>query len=135
MKYMLDTNICIYIIKKKPEIVIEHFRKELVADIGISSITLSEMEYGVEKSQKKEQNRIALLQFVSPLEIISYDTMSARHYGVIRSALEKIGQPIGALDMLLAAHARSLDITRVTNNKKGFSRVPNLKIENWALPT
>ncbi|MFQ5627839.1 MAG: type II toxin-antitoxin system VapC family toxin, partial [bacterium] len=126
------TNICIYIIKKKPEAVLDHFHKVSIADIGISSITLSEMEYGVEKSQKKEQNRIALLQFVSPLEIISYDAMAARHYGEIRNALEKIGQPIGALDMLIAAHARSLGVTLITNNVKEFSRVPNLKIENWA---
>lgn len=131
MKYMLDTNICIYIIRRKPQNVIEHFQKLSISDIGISSITLSEMDYGVEKSQKKEQNRIALLQFVSPLEIASYDATAARHYGEIRSALQKKGQTIGALDMLIAAHARSLNATLVSNNENEFSRVPNLKIENW----
>ena len=100
-------------------------------DIGVSSITVSEMTYGVEKSRNAEQNRIALLQFLSPLEISPYDASAANHYGEIRSLLEKAGQPIGALDTLIAAHARSLDATLVTNNEKEFSRVPGLKTENW----
>ncbi|MFQ5638898.1 MAG: type II toxin-antitoxin system VapC family toxin [bacterium] len=131
MRFMLDTNICIYIIKKKPENVLNRFQKTSVADIGISSITMSELAYGVEKSLKKEQNKIALLLFISPLEITPYADPAAQHYGEIRSALEKIGQPIGALDMLIAAHARSLNVTLVTNNTKEFERVPDLKVENW----
>ena len=132
--YMLDTNICIYIIKKKPKRVLEHLSNVSVADIGISTITLSELEYGVEKSLRKEQNRLALLQFLSPFEIILYAASAAKHYGEIRSSLERTGQPIGALDMLIAAHALSLDLTLVTNNVKEFSRVPNLKIANWISP-
>ncbi|NIR69195.1 type II toxin-antitoxin system VapC family toxin [candidate division KSB1 bacterium] len=132
MKFMLDTNICIYVIKKKPRQVLDHFQKTKPGDVGISTITLSELMYGVEKSQRKRQNRLALLQFLATLEIVPYDALAAEHYGVIRSELERAGQPIGALDMLIAAHARSLNLTVVTNNVKEFSRVPALKIANWA---
>ena len=133
MKYMLDTNICIYIIKKKPLQVIKKFQTIKISGIGISSITLSELEYGVEKSQKKEQNRLALFQFLTPLEIKVYDEAAAYAYGKIRSKLEKIGKPIGSLDFLIAAHALSLKSILITNNDKEFKRVPGLKIENWIL--
>lgn len=132
MKFMLDTNICIYIIKQKPAKVIKRLQSVSISDICLSSITLSELEYGVEKSQKKKQNRLALFQFLVPFEILPYDEMAAQHYGIIRSKLEKMGQPLGALDMLIAAHARSLNLILVTNNVKEFQRVPGLRIENWA---
>jgi len=131
VKYMLDTNICIYIIKRKPVHVIEHLQRIPISDVGLSSITLSELEYGVEKSQHKVQNKIALAQFVTPLQIAPYDDLAAKHYGEIRFYLEKKGQAIGALDLLIAAHALSLNSSLVTNNEKEFSRVPGLKIENW----
>jgi tRNA(fMet)-specific endonuclease VapC len=132
MKYMLDTNICIYIIKQKPQKVIRRFKESKISDIGVSSITLSELEYGVMKSVKPEQNRIALAQFIAPIEILFYDDTAAQHYGEIRAYLERQGTPIGSLDMLIAAHARSLNSILITNNETEFKRVSNLKIKNWA---
>ena len=131
MKYMLDTNICIYIIKQKPAFVLERFRQTEISEISISSITLSELFYGVSKSSKPEQNLMALTQFVAPLEILPFGGEAAQYYGDLRARLEKQGTPIGSLDMLIAAHALSIDSTLVTNNEKEFSRVPSLKIENW----
>ena len=128
---MLDTKICIYIIKRKPVQVIERLRQSRVPEIGISSITLSELEYGVAKSARPEQNKISLVEFLAPLEIIPYDDVAAQEYGIIRTYLEQRGTPIGSMDMLIAAHALSLDCTLVTNNEREFSRVPSLKIENW----
>ncbi len=131
MKCLLDTNICIYIIKRKPLDVIERFNQFKISQIGISSITLSELLYGVSKSSKPEQNQIALTQFIAPLEILSYSDDAAHHYGPLRAHLEKQGTLIGSLDMLIAAHALSINCTLVTNNEKEFSRIPNLKINNW----
>jgi tRNA(fMet)-specific endonuclease VapC len=131
MKYMLDTNICIYLIKQKPADVLERFRQTDLSEISISSITLSELFYGVSKSSKPEQNFMALTQFAAPLEILPFGGEAAQYYGDIRAHLEKRGTPIGSLDMLIAAHALSLSITLITNNVKEFNRVPNLKIENW----
>ena len=103
----------------------------LDTDVCISSITLSELECGVHKSGHKEQNTIALAEFIAPLEIAPYDSMAAREYGEIRASLEKTGNPLGALDTLIAAHARALRLTLVTNNEREFNRVPDLHIENW----
>jgi tRNA(fMet)-specific endonuclease VapC len=128
---MLDTNICIYIIKKKPAYVIKRFQKARISNIGISSITLSELVYGALKSSKPEQNHLALAQFAAPLEILAYDHNASQYYGDVRCHLEKQGTPIGALDMLIAAHALSTGCILVTNNEKEFNRVPNIKIENW----
>ncbi len=129
--HMLDTSICIYIIKQKPIHVINRFRQLPISSIAISSITLSELAYGVMKSSKPDQNQIALSQFVAPLEILPYGDDAAHYYGKIRAFLEKQGTPIGALDMLIAGHALSVNCTLVTNNEKEFSRVPELQIENW----
>ena len=131
MKFMLDTNICIYIIKRKPPNVIERFKQTEVSQIGVSAITLSELSYGVSKSSKPEQNQMALAQFIAPLEILPYDDDAAQYYGELRSHLEEQGTPIGSLDMLIAAHALSTSCILVTNNEKEFIRIPNLKIENW----
>ncbi len=133
IKYMLDTNICMYIIKQKPKDVIERFRQAQVSEIGVSSITLSELEYGVMKSAKSEQNKLALVQFIAPIEISAYDDVAAQHYGVIRAHLERQGTPIGSLDMLIAAHALSINSVLITNNESEFGRVSHLKIENWAI--
>ena len=133
MLFMLDTNICIYVIKKKPQKVIDKVRALRMSDLGISSIVLSELEYGAEKSSNSVQNRVALMQFLAGIDIAGYDAAAARHYGEIRTYLESNGQIIGAMDMLIAAHARSLGVILVTNNEKEFGRVPGLKIENWAL--
>lgn len=132
MRYLLDTNICIYLIKQKPPKVLARFQTLALSDIGISSITLAELEYGVYKSQQQEKNRNALMQFLIPLEIVEFDQAAAQIYGVIRSDLEKKGLVIGAMDMLIAAHALSLGVTLVSNNLREFSRIPNLSFENWA---
>ena len=131
MRYMLDTNICIYLIKKKPIRVLEKLRNFEISDVCISSISLSELEYGVSKSEHKEKNRDALNNFLAPLDIIPYDDKSAFHYGEIRAYLEKKGRPIGAMDMLIAAHAISIPVTLVTNNLREFKRIPDLRVENW----
>jgi tRNA(fMet)-specific endonuclease VapC len=131
IEYMLDTDICIYIIRQKPENVITRFRQLPISSLAISSITLSELEYGVMKSLKVDQNQYALSQFVAPLEILPYGDNASQYYGKIRAFLEKQGTPIGSLDMLIAAHALSINCTLVTNNEKEFSRVPHLRIENW----
>lgn len=132
MKYMLDTNMCIYIIKRHPENVLKKFTALDVGDVGISSITLAELMYGVQKSHHQQKNKAALEEFTSPLEIMPFNEETATHYGNIRAFLEKKGTPIGSLDMMIAAHAQCLGSILVTNNKKEFSRVPNLKIEDWA---
>ncbi len=131
MKYMLDTNICIYIIKKHPASVLKKFTTFKVGDIGISSITFAELMYGVQKSHHQQKNQAALQEFTSPLEIMSFDENAAANYGYIRAYLEKKDLPIGSLDMMIAAHAQCLGSVLVTNNEKEFSRIPKLKIENW----
>ena len=131
MRYMLDTNICIYLIKKKPDYLIRRLKTFEVSDIVISSMTLSELEYGIEKSQNSAQNRMALDGFVAPFDIVHYDNRAAMHYGKIRANLEKKGKIIGPLDLCIAAHALSLDLVLVTNNVREFSRVEGLKILNW----
>ena len=133
INFMLDTNICIYMIKKKPIQVVQKLEMLDVSEVGISSITLSELEYGVCQSQKPEQNKLALAKFVAPMEILPYDDLASQEYGKIRSDLEKKGMPIGALDTLIAAHALAIGCVLVTNNEKEFIRVPGLKVENWVL--
>lgn len=132
MQYLLDTNICIYLIKQKPPKVLARFSTLALSDIGISSITVAELEYGVCKSQQQEKNRSALMQFLIPLEIVTFDQAAATVYGAIRSDLENRGLVIGAMDMLIAAHALSLGVTLVSNNVREFSRIGNLSLENWA---
>jgi tRNA(fMet)-specific endonuclease VapC len=131
MKIMLDTNICIYIINRRPAAVLNRFQSFRIGDIGISAITLAELEYGVAKSSQPRRNREALGQFVSPLESAPFDPPATVAYGTIRAALEKRGLRIGAMDMLIAAHAVSLHATLVTNNEREFERVPGLRIEDW----
>lgn len=131
MLYILDTNICIYIIKKKPVKVFEKFRKLPLGSVGISSITLAELMFGVSKSSQKEKNQLALNQFLIPLNILDFGTDAAIEYGTIRASLEKQGKIIGSLDTLIAAHVKSLGLTLVINNEKEFNRVDGLKIENW----
>lgn len=131
MRYLLDTNICIYLIKQKPQKVLDKFQTLTIFDVGISSITVAELEYGVAKSQQQEKNRTALLQFLFPLEIVEFNQGAAAIYGTIRSDLERRGLIIGAMDMLIASHALSLGVTLVTNNVREFSRIPTLSVENW----
>ncbi len=131
MKYLLDTNICIYVINVRPAHVLERFRQEQIGDLGISSITAAELAYGVEKSGS-ERNRGALERFLSPLEILPFDRDAFWQYGRVRASLERSGQPIGSLDTLIAAQALALDLTLVTNNTREFERVPGLRLANWA---
>ena len=131
MKYLLDTNICIYIIKQKPVSVRDKFRELLIGEVGVSSITVAELEYGVQKSRWPERNQQALHQFLLPLEIAPFDAQDAAIYGSIRANLEAKGATIGSLDMLIAAHALHLGLTLVTNNEREFRRIPQLAIENW----
>lgn len=131
MKYLLDTNICIYLIKRKPPQVLQKFQAHSVGEIGISAITVAELQFGVHKSQYVEQNQRALRQFLLPLVCAPFDEQAAAAYGEIRVTLEAQGTPIGSLDTLIAAHALSLDVALVTNNLKEFSMVPNLQVVNW----
>jgi len=131
MKYLIDTNICIYIINKRPAAVIKKFKQFELGEIGISTITVSELQYGVAKSTYRKKNEIRLEEFLAPLEILTYDQTAARVYGDIRFQLEKRGRPIGPLDLLIAAHAISQNLVLITNNDKEFKRIKKLKIENW----
>jgi tRNA(fMet)-specific endonuclease VapC len=131
MKVMLDTNTCIAIIKRKPPQVIKRFTAYTVGEIGISWITLAELEFGVAKSQHLEKNQEALDEFVLPLEIASFDREAARVYGRVRAALEKKGTPIGPLDTMIGAHAMTLGVTLATNNIREFSRIKGLTIVDW----
>jgi tRNA(fMet)-specific endonuclease VapC len=130
---MLDTNICIYIIKKKPENILTHLRKHKDDGLFISAITLAELEFGNENSLYKEQNRIALIEFLTIINVKYFDENAAREYGIIRKELKN--SIIGPLDMLIGAHAKSLDMVLVTNNIKEFERIKGLKIENWVKKT
>ncbi len=129
---MLDTNICIYLIKKKPPEVLNHLTACPVGDVGISSITLAELEYGVSDSKNIDKNQQALSEFMLPLEVAPFDNHAAEIYGRVRADLERKGQVIGAMDMLIGSHALSLGVTLVTNNLKEFRRIEGLKNVNWA---
>jgi len=129
--YVLDTNICIYIIKRKFESILEKIRENRPLGISISSITLAELEHGVANSMYPERNSIALLEFLSEINVIPFDELAAKEYGIIKTDLKKRNCIIGPLDTLIAAHAKSLDSTLVTNNIREFSRVQGLKLEDW----
>lgn len=131
MDYLLDTNICIYIIKKKPEQVFARLKTLEPGSVAISSITLAELQYGIAKSSNPDKNQAALDMFLTPIEILDFDSAATLEYGNIRAGLEKKGTPIGALDLLIADHAKSKDLVLVTNNEREFDRIPGLKVENW----
>ena len=132
MRYMLDTNICIYAIKHKPEQVFLRLQEHDPIDICISSVTYAELVHGVEKSKVIEKNRVALALLLANIEIMNFDSLAAESYGKIRADLEKVGTPIGPLDEMIAGHAKALGYTVVTNNTKEIERVKGLKLENWA---
>lgn len=133
MKLLLDTNICIYIIKQRPASVLNRFLEYQVGDIAVSSITLAELRFGVAKSVQREKNAKALDEFIIPLDVVPFDEQAALAYGEIRTTLEKAGTPIGSMDMLIAAHAVSLGISLVTNNTREFTRVPALTLVDWTI--
>ena len=133
MIYMLDTDICIYIIKRKPLRVLERLKSIQPDQLSMSAITFAELMNGAKKSQRVEANVSRLNALGEILEIRSFDQQAAVAYGDVRSSLEKRGEVIGPHDLLIAAHALSLDRTLVTNNEREFKRVEGLKVDNWAV--
>lgn len=131
MQYLLDTNICIYIVKRKPLAVLERFEKMPIGAAGISLITYGELEFGALKSQQSQKALGILDELVAYLPVLPMENEVAAHYADIRANLEARGRPIGNNDLWIAAHARALDLTLVSNNIKEFERVENLKLENW----
>jgi len=131
-KYLLDTNICIYIINKKPAAVVDKVKQLKTDEIAISSVTVAELEYGIQKSKIKTASREALVEFLAPFAITCFDARDAYEYGRIRAHLETTGNIIGAYDLQIAAQAMARNLILVSNNTREFCRVPNLKLENWA---
>ena len=131
MKFMLDTNIIAYAKNNRPESVLQRFMEHRPEDMCISAITMAELEFGICKSSKPAQNRLALMMFLSEIQVVPFDGKAAQDYGLIRAELTARGTPIGANDLLIAAHARSLGLTLITNNGREFERVPGLTVENW----
>jgi tRNA(fMet)-specific endonuclease VapC len=134
MKYLLDTNICVELIRQKSPQVLARLTSHSIADIGISAITVAELQYGVQKSSQPAQNQQALDYFLLPLTIIPFDENDAMAYGQIRANLEAQGVPIGALDTFIAAQAVQYNLILVTNNVREFARIPGLAIEDWTQP-
>jgi len=129
--YLLDSNICIYIINQNPKQVVEHIKTLQPHQIKLSAISIAELEYGVSKSRNRENNRTALVHFASAFDIIEFNDKDAEVFGLIRTNLERNGQIIGPYDMQIAAQAISRDLVLVTNNTKEFIRIKDLKLENW----
>jgi tRNA(fMet)-specific endonuclease VapC len=134
LRYLLDTNIVIYVLKRRPIEVLTTFNTH-ASRMAISSITLAELLHGAEKSTRVNENMLAIEDFCSRLEVLPYGAKAAQHYGAIRAALEKLGQPIGVNDLHIAGHARSEGLVLVTNNMSEFQRVPALEVENWTQPS
>lgn len=132
MKFLLDTNICIYIIIKRPAEVITRFKNYEPEEMGISAITVSELQYGVSRSIRNEENQVRLNSFLTPFGILPYDEKAAFFYGTIRAGLEREGNPIGPLDLLIGAQALSRDLVLITNNEREFERIRGLEVRNWA---
>jgi tRNA(fMet)-specific endonuclease VapC len=130
LRYMLDTNICIYVIKNRPEGLRERFNS-LAEQLCISAVTLAEMIYGAEKSARPVENLAVVEQFAARLEILPFAERAAAHYGQLRAELERHGTPIGGYDMMIGGHARSEGLILVTNNRREFQRIKGLRIENW----
>ena len=131
MKYMLDTNICIDMIRQKSQALIKRLVACIPGEVVVSTITIAELAHAVQNSNRVKQNMAALEQFLLPLEIVNFDQQASVAYGNIRAALERTGNIIGAMDMLIGAHALSLEVTLVTNNINEFQHIPNLKLEDW----
>ncbi|EMN54213.1 PIN domain protein [Leptospira interrogans serovar Autumnalis str. LP101] len=129
--YLLDTNICIFLIKKKNAVLLENLKKKLNKDLFVSSLTVAELEFGIQKSEFKEKNKVALIEFLTIFNILSFSDKDVESYGIIRADLERKGNVIGSIDMLLAAQAIANNYIFVTNNTKEFKRIKALKIENW----
>lgn len=133
MGFMLDTNTCIFLIKRKKPKILSRLKRHQAGDIGISSVTLAELEYGVSKSLHVQKNKQALDEFIIPLEVAVFDEKASAAYGKVRAALERAGTPIGSMDMLIGAHALSLGVTLVTSNAREFKRIKYLKVVDWSV--
>ncbi len=131
MRFMLDTNVCVEMLRDRAPGMLKRLRRFAIDDVGISSITLAELQYGVSKSARPALNAVLLAKFCAPLALPPFDSLAAGVYGSVRAELERAGTPIGPLDTLIAAHALALDVTLVTTNEREFSRVPGLRVENW----
>lgn len=131
--YLLDTNICIFAIKKRPEGILGKIQKNLDHGIFVSSLTIAELEIGVENSQRPEENRLALVEFLSIFDYLNFDDEDAIAYGKLKVHLRLSGTIIGPIDLLLASQALSKGLIMVTNNIKEFSRVPVLKVKDWTV--
>lgn len=131
MDYLLDTDTCIALIKRKARRALDHLVGLPVGAVGISSITLAELLYGVAKSEHKERNRQALEEFLLPLEIADFDAKAAEAYGLVRADLERSSKPIGPLDTQIGAHALSLGAVLVTHNSREFRWIPKFKLADW----
>lgn len=131
MRYLLDTNICIYLIKRSSAKMFARFHKLRVGDVSISAITFCELQFGVANSAHPEKNQLALMEFLAPLEVLDFPAAAGVVYGEVRAKLQRKGTPIGNFDLLIGAHALQAGLTLVTNNTKEFKRIPNLKLENW----
>jgi tRNA(fMet)-specific endonuclease VapC len=131
MRFMLDTDLCIALIKRKPAKMLDKLTSHAPGDVGLSTVTLAELRYGVAKSAQRDTNALALDEFLLPLEIADFDTNAAGAYGQVRVTLEKAGTPIGPLDTQIGAHALSLGAVLVTHNTREFRRIPGLAVEDW----
>lgn len=131
MRFMLDTDTCVFLIRKSPASVLKKLTSLKPGDVGVSVVTLAELEYGVAKSSKQNVNAEALSEFCVPLEIAGFGEKAARSYGEVRAALERAGTPIGSMDMMIGSHALSLGVTLVTHNTREFSRIEGLKLADW----
>ena len=131
IRYLLDTSICIQLIRERSKAALTRLRRRKIGSVGVSAITLAELQFGVAKSSDPAQNMIALAHFCAPLEICPFEHEAASIHGAVRQALESAGTPIGPLDTLIAAHALALNTTLVTNNEREFERVKDLRVENW----
>ena len=131
MTYLLDTNVCIEVIRRRTKSVVEKLRGQPIGEVAICTVTVAELEYGVTKSTQQARNKVALLQFLAPFEILPFDQEAARRYGIIRRQLEQKGQTIGPMDLLIAAQALSANLTLVTNNVGEFTRVEGLRVADW----
>jgi len=135
VRLLLDTDVCIYLIKRKSAEILERLAQYEVGDVGLSSVTVAELSFGVGKSRQVERNREALQQFLLPFTVLSFDHQAAVAYGQVRADLERNGRPIGPLDTLIGAHALSLGVPLATNNVREFSRIDGLMVEGWGPPS
>jgi tRNA(fMet)-specific endonuclease VapC len=132
MKFMLDTNTCVDLIRQRSGKILSRLKRRRSDDVCVSAVTLSELEYGAAKSSDPPKNRLALAEFMTPFAVMPYDDAVAPSYGQVRAELERKGTPIGPLDTMIAAHALTRGLTLVTDNEREFRRVPDLKVQNWA---